>query len=230
MKFDYKFAAVIVSICLAITVAAFIFAFINNNTLKKQNADLKGQVATLQSQIKSLQKQAAQNTAANAQNSSEASTSSTGNTSNTENSLKVMELYAMPFSDATPVRFEADKYDKELRFNIYDSDKKDSSGNTYGSCFVTYELNGKAKKLTGNLKAEFGGMGGNYLIFKIYDENNKALYTSPKLTPAVDPQNINIDLTGKMSIKIEVLVYGDMNVNVSRCAGICTDLEIYTSE
>jgi hypothetical protein len=73
---------------------------------------------------------------------------------------------------------------------------------------VEYPLNGAAAKLTGTILAPRGGIGLS-AVYTFSDESGRVLYKSPVMLGLTDPVDFEIDVSGCLTVRIELLMRRD---------------------
>jgi prefoldin subunit 5 len=127
------------------------------------------------------------------------------NTGEVVKPLKKVYLYKKPYVDST---FKKLGIDDDESGNKLIGSWLDDNDTTY----IIYALNGKATKLNASIGVGNdyeNSSGDGYIKYTIYDENDNLLYTSPKVIATTEWQDINVDVTGKLQVKIVITSYGD---------------------
>ena len=83
---------------------------------------------------------------------------------------------------------------------------------------VTYPTNGLAKSIQGTLLPPKSGNEAREVIYRIYNESDKLLYTSPIMTPSTKETDFVVDITNCLSVRIEM----ELTATYSSGKGDCT--------
>lgn len=95
--------------------------------------------------------------------------------------------------------------------------KKDD-GYTTGMYYVTYPLNGKAKKLMSSFSLVDSSYGDTFEVqVSVYDENNKLLYKSLNLKTSMEEQNFDIDVSNVLQVKLQVQLKNNSSTEGYAC-------------
>lgn len=109
---------------------------------------------------------------------------------------------------------------------------KDNLGRTYNygymyayrNGFAEYKLNGEISRLTGTYFVPYKERSAkNKGMLKIWGDG-KLLYTSPEMTGGVEPVKVDVDLTGVLTLKIEMT---DQNINLRSAEFTFADILLY---
>lgn len=77
--------------------------------------------------------------------------------------------------------------------------------------FVEYKLNGNYSRLTGKFFVDYEERSTSFKgQLKIYGDG-RLLYTSPELTHGIEPVNVDVDITGVLTLKVELFSESRMN-------------------
>jgi len=121
--------------------------------------------------------------------------------------LKEISLYNKPYLDTNAQKnIVVDSNKKYLSFqNMYYSDNNndhDANGVYRNKYYLTYQLNGKATNLLGSIFATDSDYG--EIVVRVYDENDKLLYTSGGIKAGMDKVALNVDIKNNLKVKIEL--------------------------
>jgi hypothetical protein len=126
-------------------------------------------------------------------------------------------LYNQPYLEIDDSKgFTATGNNSSNAIKIFSDNRVNIGNSRYSfSNFVVYQLalSRTETKLKAVLNPPYAG-GAPELIYKIYGDN-KLIYTSPIFTPNVAPQNLELDVTGYMRLKIETVLTGPNNSGFS---------------
>lgn len=88
------------------------------------------------------------------------------------------------------------------------------NNNSPASNYITYALDGLAKQVSGSFSVDTSKTG-DQIQFKVLNENNEILYTSPILTNMASTCDFTIDVSGCLKFTIEIeLVTSSNNVHI----------------
>ncbi len=126
-----------------------------------------------------------------------------------------------PFVSTKPTVLleDLDYFTRTLSFGDLKEGGKDNTGIVHSSGIkcgrgeIEYLLNGRYSRFAGTVGLDFSDRNtSSESTVKIYGDN-KLIYTSPILTGGVQPSDFNVDVTGVLNLKIEVIGgYYDVNI------------------
>lgn len=127
---------------------------------------------------------------------------------------KTQSIYIGKHDSEEPVAMlsDLDYFDAGLKFT-HEKEVKDNLGNTYFDALTTnsysdgwqtYKINGMYSKMKGRIILPYEYRTINYESrIKIYCDD-KLKYTSPVITGGVEPVDFSVDLTGVLTLKVEM--------------------------
>ena len=118
-------------------------------------------------------------------------------------------------------------FKKDDSFKNYIGFQFGTMGGGYRKSYVTYALNGLAKKVKGTFVPPEGSKVFDSTI-KFYNESGKLLYQSPVLNPSISPIKFEFDVSNCLELKIEFETNAGENSGYSGCA--INDFAILTTD